>query len=41
MSIYNLLKQAILNKQQVIATCNGYYREMCRYNKVFVWKYEI
>jgi len=28
-SVYNLLKQAILNKQQVIATYNGYYREMC------------
>ena len=29
MSIYNLLKQAIIKKQQVIATYNGYYREMC------------
>lgn len=29
MSIYNLLRQAILKKQQVIATYNGYYREMC------------
>lgn len=29
MNIYNLLRQAILNKQQVIATYNGYYREMC------------
>ena len=29
MSIYDLLKQAILNKQQVIATYNGYRREMC------------
>lgn len=29
MSVYNLLKQAIIKKQQVIATYNGYYREMC------------
>jgi len=29
MNIYNLLKQAIINKQQVIATYNDYYREMC------------
>ena len=29
MSIYNFLKQAIISKQQVIATYNGYYREMC------------
>lgn len=29
MNIYNLLRHAILNKQQVIATYNGYYREMC------------
>ena len=26
---YNLIRQAILNKQQVIASYNGYYREMC------------
>ncbi len=26
---YNLVRQAIVNKQQVIATYNGHYREMC------------
>lgn len=29
MGIYDLLEQAILNKQQVIAIYKGYYREMC------------
>lgn len=29
MNIYELLKQAILNKQQVFATYDGYHREMC------------
>jgi hypothetical protein len=28
-STYELLKQAIVNKQQVIASYNGYLREMC------------
>jgi hypothetical protein len=27
--IYNLVRQAIENKQQVIATYDGHYREMC------------
>jgi len=27
--IYNLVRQAIENKQQVIATYDAYYREMC------------
>jgi hypothetical protein len=26
---YNLIRNAIINKQQVIATYNGYVREMC------------
>ena len=26
---YNLVRQAITDKQQVIATCDGHYREMC------------
>ncbi|GAI82958.1 unnamed protein product [marine sediment metagenome] len=29
MNTYDLLKQAISKKQQVIATYNGYHREMC------------
>jgi hypothetical protein len=29
MSIYQVLREAILKKQQVIATYNGYQREMC------------
>ena len=29
MDIYEALRQAILNKQQIIATYNGYSREMC------------
>ncbi len=29
MNIYELIKDAILNKQQVIAIYNGYRREMC------------
>ncbi|MCK4905757.1 hypothetical protein KAS42_05935 [bacterium] len=29
MNIYDLLKQAILNKQQIVATYDGYHREMC------------
>ena len=26
---YNLVRQAIVNKQQVVATYDGHYREMC------------
>ena len=29
MSTYNLIRAAILNKQQVVATYNGHRREMC------------
>ncbi|RQO30289.1 hypothetical protein DBR32_11995 [Taibaiella sp. KBW10] len=29
MSNYDLIKQAILEKKQIIASYNGYYREMC------------
>jgi hypothetical protein len=29
MSVYQVLREAILKKQQVIATYNGYSREMC------------
>jgi hypothetical protein len=29
MDVYSLLEQAILNKQQIHAFYNGYYREMC------------
>ena len=28
-NMYNLIRQAIINKQQVIATYDGHYREMC------------
>ncbi len=30
---YNLIRQAILNKQQVVATYDGHRREMCRSEK--------
>jgi hypothetical protein len=29
MDVYGMIRQAILNKQQVIATYNGHRREMC------------
>jgi len=29
MSVYDLIKHAIVNKKQVIATYDGYHREMC------------
>ena len=29
MDVYETIRQAILNKQQIVATYNGYSREMC------------
>lgn len=29
MNVYQIIRQAILNKEQVLATYHGYHREMC------------